>query len=121
VFDDWHRNTCEMLISYYEQNGFHFFVGQAQKWVNTTLKYIFTFGEKRIPGYEKTIPYCHAPIDNILLEKLKKKGFPPLDRSWSRLDDYDEYIKRQNWIRETFRDGPLIIEFRLWLEKEIET
>ncbi len=121
MFDEWHRKTCEMLISYYDQNGFHFFVGQAQKWVNMTLKYIFTFGETRIPGFEKTIPFCHAPIDNILLKNLQKKGFPSLEQAWSKFDDYDEYIKRQKWIREKFHNSPLIIEFRLWLEKEIET
>ena len=36
-----------------------------------------------------------------------------------RLDDYDEYINRQKWIRETFGGGPLEIEFRLWLGEEI--
>jgi hypothetical protein len=121
VFDDWHKITCKMLISHYEENGFHFFVGQAQEWINMTLKYMFTFGEQRIPGYEKARPHCHAPIDNILLQKLKKYGFPPLNCAWSRLDDYEEYLNRQKWIRETFGEGPLDIEFRLWLGNDIET
>lgn len=119
-FDDWHKITCERLISHYKENGFHFFVGQAQKWVNMTLKYMFTFGDQRIPGYEKARPYCHAPIDNIVLQKLSKYGFPHLNCAWSRLDDFDEYINIQKWIRETFGEGPLDIEFRLWLGKEIE-
>jgi hypothetical protein len=120
VFDDWHRATCEMLISHYKNNGFHFFVGQAQKWINMTLKYIFTFGDQRIPGYENAIPICHAPIDNIVLLQLKMYGFPPLNCPWSQLDDYNEYLDQQKWIRETFDKCPLDIEFQLWLGKEIE-
>lgn len=121
VFDGWHKTTCEMLISHYKENGFHFFVGQAQKWVNMTMKYLFTFGDQRIMGYGKALPHCHAPFDNIVLQQLKKYGFPPLNCAWSRLDDYDEYIIRQKWIRETFGKCPLDIEFRLWLGKEVKT
>jgi hypothetical protein len=45
---------------------------------------------------------CHAPIDNILLEKLKKYDFPALKCAWSRLDDYTEYLQWQNWLRQKF-------------------
>jgi hypothetical protein len=40
IFDSWHRDTCEQLISTFDKYGHHLFVGQAQKWVNMTFKYI---------------------------------------------------------------------------------
>src|SRR5579859_7870669 len=48
-FDDWHRKTCDGLVAVYGDT-FVFHAGQAQKWVNMALKYIFTVGEEHIPG-----------------------------------------------------------------------
>ncbi len=120
VFDDWHKETCKRLISTYTDSGYgKFTVGQAQKWINMTLKYIFTCGEPRIPGFLSAYQYCHVPLDNILLEKLKKYNFPTFSCKWSRINDYDEYLARQVWVRQTFEVVPLDIEFLLWLGKEI--
>ena len=120
VFDDWHKTTCERLTSLFNEKGFHLFVGQAQKWVNMTLKYIFTVGEQRIEGFSFVYPNCHVPLDNILLDKLEKYGFPALKCAWSRLDDYDHYLQRQNWLRQRFSLAPMDVEFMLWLGQEIE-
>jgi hypothetical protein len=120
VFDDWHKTTCERLTSLFDEKGFHLFIGQAQKWVNMTLKYIFTVGEKRIEGFSFAYPYCHVPIDNVLLEKLKKFDFPVLECAWSRLDNYDKYFQRQNWLRRKFPLAPMDVEFMLWLGKDIK-
>lgn len=119
LFDQWHRSTCDGLISLYENAGFHLYVGQAQKWVNMTLKYIFTVGEERISGFGFVYPFCHVPFDNILLSQLEKFNFPLLNCAWSRLDDYSEYLSRQEWIRQYFSIAPLDVEFLLWLDKEI--
>ena len=49
TFDNWHEATCSKLISVY--TGSHtVYWGQAQKWVNMTLKYVYTLGEERISG-----------------------------------------------------------------------
>ena len=120
IFDDWHRKTCQQLISLFENRGFHFYVGQSQKWVNMTLKYIFTLGEQRIRGFEPFYPYCHVPFDNILLEQLEKYNFPMLNCAWSRIDNYDEYLQKQNWVRQRFSLIPMDVEFFLWLGKAIE-
>jgi hypothetical protein len=119
VFDNWHEKTCESLISVFSNNGYRLFVGQAQKWVNMTMKYIFTAGEQRIPGFDSVYSYCHVPFDNILLGKLEKYGFPSLNRAWSRLDKYDEYFERQKWVRQRFSLAPMDVEFLLWSGKEI--
>jgi len=120
IFDDWHKTTCENLISIFVSNGHHLFVGQAQKWVNMTLKYIFTVGEQRITGFEPVYPYCHVPFDNVLLEQLQKYDFPALNCPWSRLDNYGEYLEKQKWVRQKFSLLPLDVEFLLWLGKEID-
>ena len=120
VFDNWHKKTCEKITSLFDNQGFHLFIGQAQKWVNMTLKYIFTLGEQRVQGFKAVYSYCHVPLDRILLRRLKKYGFPELKSAWSRLDDYDEYLEKQNWLRQKFSLAPMDVEFLLWLGKEIE-
>jgi hypothetical protein len=120
VFDSWHKITCERLISLFDRHGHHLFVGQAQKWVNMTTKYIFTVGEQRVSGFDSVYLYCHVPFDNILLKQLKKYDFLALNRAWSRLDKYDEYLERQKWIRQRFSLAPMDVEFQLLLGKDLE-
>ncbi len=120
VFDSWHETLCKKIVSLFREQGLMFFVGQAQKWVNMTLKYIFTLGEQRVKGFEFAYPYCHVPLDNILINRLKSYGFPSLNCAWSRLDNYDEYLQKQKWIRQRFSRPPMDVEFLLWLGKEIE-
>lgn len=119
-FDDWHKTTCNQLTSLFTHQGHHLFIGQAQKWVNMTMKYIFTLGEDRISGFGAAYACCHVPLDNILLKQLGQFGFPLLNCAWSRLDRYDEYLEKQNWIRQKFSIAPMDVEFLLWLGKEIE-
>jgi hypothetical protein len=119
TFDDWHHDTCKRLSEVYSTYGYHsFLLGQAQKWINMTLKYIYLLGEERVPGYASLYSYCHMPIDRIIVDRLAALGSPVLSKSWSRIDDYDEYWRYQNWIREHFDLGPLDVEFFLWLGKE---
>ena len=120
IFDGWHRVTCEKIVSLFEEYDFHLFVGQAQKWINMTFKYIFTAGEERIEGFSFSYPFCHVPIDNILLAQLEKHDFPALSCAWSRLDNYDEYLEIQKWFRENFTIAPMDVEFMLWLGQEVE-
>ncbi|MFZ0914275.1 MAG: hypothetical protein WBQ76_14940 [Candidatus Korobacteraceae bacterium] len=113
-FDKWHRTTCDNLVSVYG-NAFPFTAGEAQKWVNMTVKYIYTIGEDRIPGFGAAYAFCHAPLDNDVLDALWQYGFDGLSKAWSRID-YDEYFKCQEWIRNKFKPTPpLSIEFYLWM------
>lgn len=120
AFDEWHKNTLKELVSLYKSYHFHLFVGQSQKWINMSLKYIFTLGEQRIPGFQQAYPYCHVPFDNIILNQLTKYGFPSPDCPWSRLDNYDDYFNSQKWIRQRFSIFPMDVEFLLWSGKEID-
>lgn len=117
-FDRWHQATCGRLAECYINHGYNTFsIGQAQKWINMTFKYIFTMGDNRLPDFYNLYKLCHIPIDNIVLDELRKEaGFPGLTCAWSRLDDYGKYLSCQKWIRERFpSDAPLDIEFRMWM------
>src|ERR1035437_8287222 len=40
-FDDWHHKACNSLCSIYKKHGHDsFYIGQAQKWLNMSFKYI---------------------------------------------------------------------------------
>ncbi len=46
-FDDWHHAACNHLCTIYSDHGYKaFYVGQAQKWLNMSFKYIFESTEK---------------------------------------------------------------------------
>lgn len=119
-FDAWHRAACEELQAGYSEAGFKgFSVGQAQKWLNMTLKYVHTFGEERLPGFAAAYLYCHVPVDRIMLEQLAPYGVQALSVPWSKLTDYAEYLVFQCWVRERFPgSAPLAVEFDLWLRAE---
>ena len=119
-FDSYHRTACERLPALYREFGFYeFSIGQAQKWINMTFKYIFTLGEERLPGYGQVYQFCHVPIDNVVIDQLTRYGFPPL-RYWSRLDDYDLYLAYQKRVRQCFDLLPLDVEFLLWLDRAVD-
>ena len=116
VFDDRHRTACAELCSTYSAAGFtKFRVGQAQKWLNMALKYVFAFGEDRVPGYADLFELAHIPLDNIILEQLRSYGAPELTTRWSRVSSYEEYMVIQRWVRSFFvGSAPLAVEFALW-------
>lgn len=120
IFDSWHKHTCKELSGVFQNFGHHLYIGQAQKWINMTFKYIFTLGESRISGFGELYPFCHAPIDNILIGQLIKHGFTRLSCPWSRLDDFNQYLAYQIWIRRKFSLVPLDAEFYLWLGRSLE-
>jgi len=115
-FDTWHENTCNLLITAYDTEGFNsFYIGQAQKWVNMVLKYIFVYGEERIPGYKPFYPFCHVPVDRIILQDSEFKKLANFSGAWSRINNYSNYMAFQVAVRERFRDSsPLAVEFFRW-------
>jgi len=115
-FDRRHHAACTELCSTYSAAGFaEFRVGQAQKWLNMALKYVFAFGEDRVAGFAGVFGMAHIPLDNIILDQLRGYGVPRLSTRWSRLAEYEEYMDIQRWVRSTFPgSAPLAVEFTLW-------
>lgn len=108
-FDELHKTACYDLISSF--GGQTFTVGQAQKWINMTLKYLHLLD---YPSVQKVYEYCHVPIDSYILNITNYT----MSKTWSKLDNYCEYSKYQNWFRDKYRnDIPLDKEFYLWLEE----
>lgn len=109
-FDKWHKNLCFLLIEEFKNNNFILFVGQSQKWINMTIKYLFIFKEE-LNIKDEIFLYTHIPIDNIILEKLNYKKFKT---SWSRIKSYEEYFSFQEEIRLKYKI-PFEIEFNLFM------
>ena len=118
IFDKWHEMKCnELITSFKNISGHKLFVGQAQKWINMTLKYLFALGEDRINGISRNYQFFHIPIDNIIQDKLSKSEIPKFKDPWSRINNYSEYLNYQKLVRTKFYGQiPMDVEFRLFNE-----
>jgi hypothetical protein len=120
-FDTWHTNTMKDVVSVTDPvaEGTGLTLGQAQKWINMSLKYAIG---SRTPGLRWVEPLAHIPIDRIILAQLGKDPIcqPALDclphGAWSKLQDGAAYLAFQRKLRlATAPSYPLALEFRLWL------
>lgn len=69
TFNNWHKKLCEKIKTIYETD-FDFHIGQSQKWINMTLKYLYVFGE--FHDKKEYVECFHAPLDNIIIDCAKK-------------------------------------------------
>lgn len=108
-FDELHKEVCYELIKKFENQ--FFTIGQAQKWINMTFKYLHLLEYKEIKNiYE----FCHIPIDSYMLNITNYQ----MSKPWSKLNDYAEYLEYQKWFRDKYSNEiPLDAEFHLWLEE----
>jgi hypothetical protein len=110
-FDNWHRKTCTRLIKQFDDQPFTY--GQAQKWINMTLKYLSMFDYVMVKSvYE----YCHIPVDNYIIEKV---GYS-FNSAWSKINSYDEYLEFQKVFRLSTKNIPLDEEFYMWINARKE-
>lgn len=117
-FDTWHCDVCKMIKSFYLNEGIEFTYGQAQKWINMTIKYLYIL---KVYSFDSVLQCLHIPVDNYILEVADKKhGIDAPTTAWSRWDNYDEYLKYQNDIREKICTEPLRWEFENWLKEAQE-
>jgi hypothetical protein len=129
-FDRWHEETILSLQVLSSSMGFAirahadpppstgFTVGQAQKWINMSVKYAIVLGEDRVPGFLHICPVAHAPLDSIVLASLVNDGMETPGVPWSRLNRYDTYMRCQTWMRERYPgETALQVENRIWLQR----
>lgn len=118
-FDSWHNKLCNDIVKRYSEVNYVqtlFSYGNAQKWVNMSLKYLWLLG--LLPDCIKE-DYLHIPIDSYIIDALWKDNpnieFPIKDKKtkrdknyskpseyvqpWSKWG-YDEYYKCLKSIRE---------------------
>lgn len=111
-FEAWHKKTCSEVKEAYKEvknnNDTELFsYGNAQKWVNMTLKYIYLlyglyqafspeclFCREYGSAIEKYARAFHAPADSFIIKALGKVPGLKKDDAWSKWGE-DEYNKYQ--------------------------
>lgn len=128
-FDTWHQETSENLIKIFSEHNQNFTFGQAQKWINMSLKHLSLADFNIVKNY---YAFCHVPIDSYIIEGLKTplvgKEMNQIDTSfdenhqenipWSRIDNYTLYLNFQKDFREKCGEIPLDYEFHLWQKQK---
>lgn len=123
-FNAWHDSTCKALKNYYDKSlntvtKIRFTYGQAQKWINMTMKYCWVCGGKKLDGLQKWFPMAHAAVDEvILIAALEEKVVTnrPCVK-WSKWDNEQEYKDFQFTLRNAAamkNKVPLELEFEWW-------
>ena len=116
-FDTWHKETCGLIRQPYVNAGIEFSWGQAQKWLNMTIKYLYIVGSCSFYGI---FQFCHIPIDKYVFQIAKKELGIPIPRiAWSHWSDYDgQYMTYQKELRSRIKGyDPLRWEFKYWLKE----
>jgi hypothetical protein len=120
AFDEWHRESVEVLQSVSTEHEVLLYVGQCQKWINMSIKYAVALGERRMPGFSSVYEVAHVALDSIVLDQLVAgvdgKKMQALPHAWSRIPTYAEYMSCQLWVRANVTGIPLEVEYRLWQE-----
>ena len=117
TFDSWHFNVCTRIRGCFRDAGIEFYYGQAQKWLNMTVKYLYVIGNEEL---DAVFQYLHIPIDNYVFDAAAKAfGITKPMVAWSRWDDYqNQYMMYQMALRSYITDmAPLRWEFRYWLQE----
>ena len=120
TFDSWHKCIIDKMKNVYGNHNLT--EGQAQKWLNMTIKYIYVFAHLFGNDYgrldeinvflnDTSVDDYKCPIDSYVL-----KGANIDDVSWSKLDS-DNYDTTYNEIKQTigFQNG-FLWELEYWEE-----
>jgi hypothetical protein len=119
-FDKWHKKACERIIEKFGPFNPHY--GQAQKWLNMTVKYCWAFGEQLPENLSRWFVVAHMPIDHVIIEYikgLKESKIAIAKEEWSKWDA-DTYQKLQDSLNKVASDGKttrLALEFSWWLDE----
>lgn len=119
-FDKEHNYVCKQLI---EVPGFSMNYGQAQKWLNMAIKYLFIY-EEMLPSNHRLndlVEVFHVPIDNVVLDLLSLDMQSPIQKPkvpWSKWDA-EEYIKYKRSIdNSNLLPNPFLWELANWIPLE---
>lgn len=126
-FDAWHSQAREEIISIYAGNQPRVSLthGQAQKWINITIKHLYVLGITEYEWlFEEGVIEClHVAIDNIITKKAQQSkdiNIAKPKNSWSTWDS-DFYEKYQKELREkikAMKNIPFVWEMENWEEEE---
>ena len=78
-YDKWHENVCTSIAKTANNNYANIFdsdkifhYGQAQKWINMTMKYLVLLGYWNDTESHKLIEVLHVPVDSYTIESAIK-------------------------------------------------
>ena len=117
TFDLWHFEICKKIQRIYVDKDIEFTIGQSQKWINMTFKYLYMLGDQELFDLFK---YLHIPLDNYVFNVAHKEfGFSIPKVPWSRWDSYEgQYLQYQKNLRSRIENKePLRWEFGNWLKE----
>lgn len=120
-FDQLRVAWCEDAIRIFESTGsgggFPLTYGQAQKWINMTLKYLAVLGHEQVNQVYKML---HVPIDSVVFDEAKKiRMTRSRQRAWLKLAK-EEYMGYQQVLRKAVAERfgedypPLDWETKAW-------
>lgn len=130
-FDDQHDTWCQDRTHFFDEHPhpnrkeFTFAYGQAQKWINMTLKYLAVLDH---PAVARVYRFLHVPIDSIIYKEAAHltTGIgvprPPRGVAWSKLTR-DQYRDYQQHLRDNIADtsdgtlAPLDWEAQAWINR----
>lgn len=117
-FDSWHCSACKRIIEDFSKEA-KLNYGQAQKWLNMTLKYLLVLGVKEA---NRQVAYLHVPIDNIVIQTASKY-VKPCGKPWSQWNEneYKDYQERLKFYINQIDTNmpPIIWEFRNWIPTDM--
>lgn len=135
-FDERHQAWCEKTCLLFEedpptQRPFTFHYGQAQKWINMTMKYLAVLDH---PEVQRVYEYLHVPIDFYVYKEASDIGVErPLpdpesksrSTAWSRLSG-KQYRNYQFQLRDKLNSlseypYPLDWEADIWSSRNKES
>ena len=107
AFDCWHAQTCDGMLNCYKEIKGHFNYGQAQKWLNLLIKYLYVYDVPVLTETvrdEKMVEWFHVPIDNHVIS-LAWRNFNLVRPSvaWSKMPK-DVYQRYQSDLRKIIRN-----------------
>lgn len=110
-YDTWHKETCEEIQEYYKdfvryKDGVDtLYIGQVQKWLNMTIKWLWIYNRVYAIDFFKPIlereSELHIPLDSFIIKYLKNEYKIQITSSeWSRINDYKNiYLEYQKQLR----------------------
>ena len=113
-YDKWHEELCDKIVDTYAPAGIIFNYGQAQKWVNMTMKYLLLLRNRKAQSLEK---HFHIPIDSYIIEDVREDVYVDGIEPWSQMEKgkYIEYQgKLLDYVKKKGYGSPLEWEAESW-------
>lgn len=135
-YEAWHKETCNKVIKKaqeYEQDnwlqkngneGKGFYYGQAQKWVNMTIKYMWVT-ERWKDKLDKLMNVLHVPVDSYIIEGVWNrdgwedvlKGILVNGKEKSGRFSSDKVVPWSKWDETQYKDFQVALRTKLKKER----